>query len=164
MKQCFDVLEMFILYFIAGVVTWTILEYALHRFLFHLEPSPKYPMLVTFHFLLHGQHHKVPFDSGRLVFPPAVASILAVCYYIIIGFCLEVGKAQALFAGTVLGYVCYDLIHYYLHYGKPSFSYFKMLKVYHVKHHFEDKDRGFGISSPIWDMPFGTQLDLTNKE
>ncbi len=42
-----------------GYLLWTFVEYALHRFLFHLDPPPSSPFLTTFHFLLHGQHHKV---------------------------------------------------------------------------------------------------------
>ncbi|XP_033114068.1 dihydroceramide fatty acyl 2-hydroxylase FAH2-like isoform X1 [Anneissia japonica] len=159
-----EVLETFFFHFFAGILLWTILEYLLHRFLFHLEPSPKYPMSITFHFLLHGQHHKVPFDPGRLVFPPVPASLLALCFHLLISCVLPVAEAQALFAGTVFGYVCYDLIHYYLHYGKPSLSYFKMLKAYHINHHFEDNNKGYGISSPLWDLPFGTQPDLNTKK
>jgi len=42
-----------------GIPVWTLLEYMLHRFLFHLEPKDNTPWLITLHFFLHGQHHKV---------------------------------------------------------------------------------------------------------
>lgn len=41
------------------------LEYMLHRFLFHSVPSSYWG--ITAHFLLHGCHHKLPADHGRLV-------------------------------------------------------------------------------------------------
>ena len=41
-----------------GVPVWTLVEYVLHRFLFHLDPKES-PVLITLHFFLHGQHHKV---------------------------------------------------------------------------------------------------------
>lgn len=43
-----------------GVLFWTLIEYSLHRFIFHLDPPPKSPAWITFHFLMHGLHHKVP--------------------------------------------------------------------------------------------------------
>ena len=42
-----------------GVLFWTFLEYSLHRFVFHLDPPPTSRAWITFHFILHGQHHKV---------------------------------------------------------------------------------------------------------
>lgn len=45
--------------FILGVLMWTLVEYGLHRFVFHLSPPDNSPFLITAHFLLHGQHHKV---------------------------------------------------------------------------------------------------------
>lgn len=49
--------------FVAGVVVWTILEYVLHRFLFHVDDYlPDHPVFLTLHFLLHGIHHYLPMD------------------------------------------------------------------------------------------------------
>lgn len=49
--------------FFLGNFIWTILEYAMHRFLFHLDDLvPDYPVFLTLHFLLHGIHHYMPMD------------------------------------------------------------------------------------------------------
>ncbi len=45
-------------------------------------------------------------------------------------------------AGTCVGYVTYDLIHYYLHHGNPTMPYFKRLRSYHVNHHFVNQEHG----------------------
>ena len=42
-----------------GVLFWTLLEYCMHRFVFHLDPPPPSHAWITFHFIIHGQHHKV---------------------------------------------------------------------------------------------------------
>lgn len=48
--------------------------------------------------------------------------------------------------GLVIGYVGYDLTHYYLHYGSPKKGgYFDRLRSYHVRHHFESPDLGMQI-------------------
>jgi 4-hydroxysphinganine ceramide fatty acyl 2-hydroxylase len=53
------VLSVFLSLFILGCVLWSLVEYALHRFLFHRLPPANSPFWITFHFFLHGQHHKV---------------------------------------------------------------------------------------------------------
>ncbi|MBA0627357.1 hypothetical protein Godav_004881 [Gossypium davidsonii] len=67
---------------VVGSFIWTFLEYCFHRFLFHIETKSYWAN--TFHYLIHGCHHKHPMDGLRLVIPPAEAAILAimVCIYI----------------------------------------------------------------------------------
>ncbi|XP_002739791.2 fatty acid 2-hydroxylase-like, partial [Saccoglossus kowalevskii] len=48
----------FSLVFLLGLLLWTLIEYCLHRFLFHLVPPSSSPTLMRIHFLLHGIHHK----------------------------------------------------------------------------------------------------------
>mgnify|MGYP001796005180 CR=1 FL=1 len=50
---------LFCLLFLCGVAVWSFIEYCLHRFLFHINPPDDSPFWITFHFFLHGQHHKV---------------------------------------------------------------------------------------------------------
>ncbi|XP_037033236.1 dihydroceramide fatty acyl 2-hydroxylase FAH2 isoform X1 [Bradysia coprophila] len=147
-----------LLSFIAGIALWTILEYSLHRWVFHLNAENGGVFLCTFHFLLHGLHHKVPFDPYRLVFPPVPATILATLFYQPLPLLASCPKI--VLAGGLVGYLCYDMIHYYIHYGSPTFNYMYMLKRYHYQHHFVHHDAGFGISSPIWDVVFGTKIFL----
>lgn len=53
--------------FALGILFWTLLEYSLHRFLFHLDDMlPDHPVALLFHFTLHGIHHHMPMD--RLAF------------------------------------------------------------------------------------------------
>lgn len=151
-------LTMYPVLFLIGVLMWTLDEYVVHRWLFHMRPPANSKFLITAHFLLHGQHHKSPMDKKRLVFPPAPATVLGVLIYYLYISLAPSAVAQVMFAGTIVGYMGYDLIHYYLHHGTPFLTYFQDLKTYHVKHHFKDQQRGFGISSKLWDYPFGTLI------
>lgn len=45
--------------FVLGLFLWSLVEYVLHRFLFHMKPPSNSYYLITLHFVLHGQHHKV---------------------------------------------------------------------------------------------------------
>lgn len=139
---------------LSGIFTWTLIEYSLHRFLFHIKTESYWTN--TAHYLLHGCHHKHPMDGLRLVFPPAAAAILCFPFWGLVKLIVGATKAPAYFGGGLLGYVMYDCIHYYLHHGNPSINQAKHLKRYHMNHHFRIQTMGFGITSSLWDVIFGT--------
>ncbi|XP_020707180.2 fatty acid 2-hydroxylase [Athalia rosae] len=146
-----------------GILLWTLLEYTLHRKLFHMKPSPHSKTLITLHFLMHGLHHKAPFDSQRLVFPPVPAVFLAIVIYTIYKIIFPIILINFIIAGIMIGYLCYDMTHYYLHYGSPkAHTYMYTMKRYHNYHHFSHHDEGFGISNRLWDYVFGTMITLRN--
>ncbi|KAJ8936620.1 hypothetical protein NQ314_012235 [Rhamnusium bicolor] len=144
-----------------GLLLWTLVEYSLHRWVFHMEPSGHSKIMIYLHFAIHGLHHKVPFDSRRLVFPPFPAAIISFILYKIISLIFPESTRILVWAGGMIGYVIYDMIHFYLHHGAPKEnSYFYHLKRYHNQHHFAHHDNGFGISSMFWDNIFGTAISL----
>ncbi|XP_023811708.1 fatty acid 2-hydroxylase [Oryzias latipes] len=149
----------FPVFFLMGWFLWSFIEYCIHRFVFHMKPPAHNYYLITLHFLLHGQHHKSPFDGARLVFPPGLASIVVGVFYMTLHQLLPDIIGLSVFVGGLCGYVVYDMIHYYLHYGSPKKgSYLYDLKAYHVKHHFEHQRSGFGITTTFWDHPFNTVI------
>ena len=138
-----------------GYVCWTLTEYWMHRTVFHLEPE--HPVGQRLHFLIHGVHHEHPNDPRRLVMPPSASLPLAVLFAG--AFLLIAGTPRffGLFAGFVLGYLVYDELHYALHHMTPRGRLGRWLRELHMRHHFQDDTRGFGISAPYWDRVFGTQ-------
>ncbi|XP_023934754.2 fatty acid 2-hydroxylase [Bicyclus anynana] len=143
-----------------GFFLWTLLEYSLHRWVFHHDPGASVT-LIQIHFLIHGMHHKVPFDGLRQVFPPIPALLLASMLYL---------PASMLFVhplikltGALSGYLVYDMIHYYVHHGAPrDGTYLYAMKRYHSNHHFQNHDKAFGISSKLWDHIFKTFVQVKN--
>ncbi|KAI6218084.1 Fatty acid 2-hydroxylase [Aphelenchoides besseyi] len=143
--------------FFVGALAWTLLEYTLHRTVFHWKPDCKSYNQITLHFLLHGLHHKTPMDGDRLVFPPVPALLIIGFFYAIYKTLLPDPLFCCFASGKLFGYICYDLSHYYLHHGSPEpHSNMHYRKVYHHNHHFKDHDQGFGISTVLWDHVFGT--------
>ncbi|GAA0160500.1 hydroxylase [Lithospermum erythrorhizon] len=147
---------------LTGILAWTLLEYSLHRFIFHIKATSYWAC--TFHYLIHGCHHKHPMDSLRLVFPPAATAILLPPLWGLTRLLAPEHISYALLGGGLLGYVMYDCTHYYIHHGKPSTGEFHHLKRYHMNHHFKIQDKGFGITSTFWDKVFGTLPPASNKK
>lgn len=148
-------------FIIIGIIIWTLVEYCLHRWIFHMNPTGKSRIKIYIHFAIHGLHHKVPFDNGRLVFPPAPAAVLAFIGHHIYATILPTHILYLVIGGTILGYVIYDMIHFYLHHGSPAEgTYLYDMKRYHNQHHFTYHNAGFGISSSGWDSLFGTIIKM----
>jgi 4-hydroxysphinganine ceramide fatty acyl 2-hydroxylase len=142
-----------VLWFGLGLAIWTLLEYVIHRYAFHYEPTSRIGK--QFHFIVHGVHHDYPNDGKRLVMPPAVSIPLAIVFYGLFFF-LFGHAAPAIWAGLVGGYVCYDSIHYAIHHFPMKSGVLNRLKQHHLRHHYHDDHLGFGVSSPLWDYIFGT--------
>jgi sterol desaturase/sphingolipid hydroxylase (fatty acid hydroxylase superfamily) len=139
---------------VAGYALWTLFEYWLHRIVFHFEPEEG--LGARMHWIIHGVHHDHPNDPLRLVMPPAVSIPLGALVFGVLYLVFGGRYSPALGAGFFTGYLAYDMTHYYLHHFRPRGRLGRMLRERHMRHHFQDETRGFGISAPYWDDIFGT--------
>lgn len=147
-----------IAWFLYGIFHWTITEYVLHRFLFHIDDKlPGNGWVFGLHFLIHGIHHAFPQDPGRLVFPIFNALVVGLMKMF---FLLAIFGSPAGFfvlGGWGVSYILYDLFHYYSHHSRASL--FDEMRRYHMRHHHKNPSRGFGVTSKLWDYVFGTVLE-----
>ena len=137
-----------------GYALWTLFEYWLHRIVFHFEPQEGFG--ARLHWIIHGVHHDHPNDPLRLVMPPSVSMPLGAIVFGILYLLLGARYAPGLGAGFFTGYLVYDMLHYYLHHRHPKNRLGRLLRERHMRHHFQDDTRGFGISAPYWDEVFRT--------
>ena len=142
--------------FFVGLFAWTLTEYFVHRFVFHF--TPKGAFLEWVHFTFHGVHHDYPNDSNRLVMPPAMSMPLGVIFYYLFKYFLGTAMVAPFFVGMVFGYLCYDMLHYAIHHANFKGRYWNELKAHHLKHHFKDPESGYGVSSKVWDIIWGTNF------
>ncbi len=157
----------------SGWAMWTVLEYVLHRWVFHLDhwwgPSPHALLGLRniLHFILHGIHHKYPNDPNRVITPVAMTAILAFPIYAWLRLFLPYWMLDPLFAGAFAGYLLYDYTHYSYHISPNppppeiyrQFSntrWFRFMKQRHLRHHFKDDESTFGVSVAFTDHLFGT--------
>lgn len=134
-------------YFSAGVVTWTLLEYWLHRIVFHrLVPFRK----------LHDLHHSLP--TAKIGTPTWVTAIL-ICGGILLPLWWEVtfNLASGLTAGLAAGYLWYVTVHHAVHHWRTrAGSYLHAAKRRHAKHHHALYQCYFGVTTSLWDKVFQT--------
>jgi sterol desaturase/sphingolipid hydroxylase (fatty acid hydroxylase superfamily) len=144
-----------LLAWIAGLLGFSLFEYLLHRFIFHRRfPDSRAGRIEAF--LTHGYHHAYPEDPDRLVMPPLGSVPLAVIF--VTGYIAMLGRPLGLaaFAGTAVGYVIYDTAHFILHHWRPRTPVGLWMRRYHLLHHHAGEPARFGVSSPLWDVVFGT--------
>lgn len=142
--------------FLFGIIVWTFTEYTLHRFVFHYEPTSEWGKKL--HFIVHGVHHDYPKDSKRLVMPPAVSIPLALLFFWIYKKLFGEVNIYPFYSGFLVGYLFYDMTHYAVHHFNMHNKFWLAIKNHHMKHHYQDSKRGFGVSQPIWDYLFGTSF------
>ncbi len=146
--------------FLIGLFIWTLAEYNVHRFVFHFPPrTPAQERII---YLFHGIHHHQPQCKTRLVMPPVVSIPMAAVFYglftLVLGTLLHRPEwVRPMVAGFTIGYLTYDLIHYATHHFPMRGGIGRYLKRYHMMHHYKTPDRRFGVSSPLWDIVYGTK-------
>jgi len=144
--------------FLFGNLFWTFIEYAMHRFLFHIDDYlPEHQFALLLHFLLHGIHHYLPMDRLRLVMPPILFAALSAPFLKLAHALFPANLAKGVIAGSYTFYILYDCMHYAMHHTKMP-QYLKQMKVYHLQHHWKNYELGFGVTSKLWDHVFGTTL------
>ncbi|UZR94902.1 sterol desaturase family protein [Chondrinema litorale] len=139
--------------FISAILFFTLVEYIMHRHVFHMLPTNKLKKDIAYNF--HGVHHEYPKDKSRLVMPPVVSITLAAILFFGIRFVIG-DYVYAFLPGFLTGYASYLAVHYIVHAYRPPKNIFKVLWVHHGIHHYKENDRAFGVSSPLWDYIFRT--------
>lgn len=142
--------------FLIGVISFTWVEYNVHRYLFHMPTYTKLRSKIQY--VVHGVHHEFPKDKDRLAMPPllsvTIATILLLLFRLILG-----DLVFSFLPGFIVGYAGYLSVHYVVHVYQPPKNFFKLLWVNHGTHHYKNGDLIFGVSSPLWDYIYGTMKD-----
>ncbi|MEO7120576.1 MAG: sterol desaturase family protein [Ginsengibacter sp.] len=149
------------LIFFSGILFWTFFEYIIHRFVFHLVAEN--PRTKRIAYLMHGNHHEFPRDRHRL-FMPALPSLVISAIVFLIIYLLMQENTFAFFPGFMLGYLLYASMHYAIHAWSPPFKWMKPIWRNHHLHHYKNDEKGFGVSSHIWDKIFKTAFDLKKEK
>jgi sterol desaturase/sphingolipid hydroxylase (fatty acid hydroxylase superfamily) len=152
--------------FFSGMFFWTLFEYIMHRFVFHMIASSDRARKIVY--VLHGNHHEYPRDKERLFMPPVpsiiLASIIFTAMYFVAGFWRASHYIYSFFPGFMLGYLIYGTMHYAIHAWNPPYKWMKPLWRNHHLHHYKNEEQGFGVSTTLWDRVFKTMFDLSKEK
>ncbi len=141
------------LLFFVGLLSFTLLEYIMHRFIFHL--NPKNEKQEKFTYTVHGVHHDYPKDKDRLAMPMPLSLTICIGFFFLFKLFMGINVFGFL-PGFFMGYAIYLGIHYMIHAFQPPKNFWKIFWVHHGIHHYKNPRNAFGVSSPFWDVIFGT--------
>jgi sterol desaturase/sphingolipid hydroxylase (fatty acid hydroxylase superfamily) len=149
-----------VLTYLGAILFWSLFEYIAHRYIFHLTSDSPFWQRVGY--TMHGNHHHYPRDRQRLFMPPVPSLLISGALFgIFYGVMLD--NAFVFFPGFISGYLAYASMHYAIHAWAPPFKWMKPLWRNHHLHHYKDEEFGFGVSSTLWDMVFGTMFNLEKE-
>ncbi len=132
-----------------GLVSWTAIEYLLHRFVLHgLAPFKRW----------HEEHHRRP---AALICAPTIlsASLVLVLVFLPVLAIGGIWNACALTLGLLGGYLIYAITHHGIHHWPAKSAWLKRRKRWHALHHLDaGRLGGFGVTSAFWDHVFGSAV------
>ncbi len=135
---------------VSGLFGWTLLEYIIHYPLGHL---PKGKTLVSSE---HLKHHKdILYFSPRPLKIRGAVPVLAIVG-LVAGYLAGVPFAVGFLLSVAAGWVTYEVLHQSIHVNGPRNWYSRWASKHHLYHHFMKPNRNHGVTTPLWDIIFGT--------
>jgi sterol desaturase/sphingolipid hydroxylase (fatty acid hydroxylase superfamily) len=135
---------------LAGMFVWTFAEYALHHWVFHRLK------LKTLGRQEHLTHHSQSgyFTPNHLKFKMSALGFTVV--YLVTRLIIDVAQAEVFTLSLALSYAWYERVHRNHHTQAPKGWYGAWLRKHHFIHHFHDARVNHGVTTPFWDVVFGT--------
>jgi sterol desaturase/sphingolipid hydroxylase (fatty acid hydroxylase superfamily) len=138
----------FVLLLTTGWLTWTFIEYFLHRFWMHNHFRNVNSKLYE----LHMNHHKHP---REIKVNEVHRTLLLLIGLFLTYFAIVWNNYFTLFLGFYFGGTLYSFLHIMLHKRWGRYIFPNVQKA-HIHHHGKYPDKGFSFSTIIWDWMFGT--------
>jgi sterol desaturase/sphingolipid hydroxylase (fatty acid hydroxylase superfamily) len=137
-----------------GAVGWTLVEYVLHRFVFHGASATRLGAKE------HRQHH-AQVDYFAPWWQKALAALAVTAVMLPLAIVTKGATIGLSFTAGFIGmYLLYEVLHRRAHTRPPTGPYGRWRRRNHFAHHFVDPRRGQGVTTPIWDRVFGTRLPV----
>lgn len=130
---------------LAGLATWSLVEYAMHRLVFHgIEPFQR----------MHGEHHRRP---QALIATPTALSLAMIAGLFWLPATVLAGRwfGSAATLGLTAGYFLYGVMHHALHHSRTRSAWMNGCKRLHAIHH-RSPQVNYGVTMTGWDRVFHT--------
>lgn len=142
---------------LAGIGAWSFTEYVIHRWFMHAELGPAIASRG------HLDHHRHP-TRRPLASPLSLMMTLLVGLGVLcpVGAWLATAVGAPWFTGALVGlsgiatYLVYERVHFRAHFRPARTRYARWQQRRHLQHHASSGTTNFGVTSPLWDLVFGT--------
>ena len=138
--------------FLAGVFSWTFLEYALHNWNGHKMKGR------TSFSRLHLAHHTDPRFFAPASYKLASAVPVVGGSGLLLGWLLGVAAGVSFALGLGSMYLAYEVTHRRTHTHPPRGPWSRWTRKSHLLHHFHSPNTNHGVTSPLWDFVFRTYV------
>lgn len=136
---------------VCGVLAWSLAEYLLHRFLGHDKRTWPNPFATE-----HTRHHSQG-DYFAPTYKKAVAALATVAVTAPLAVRLLGPQHGATISGAFVAmYLIYEWQHRRAHTHAGIGPYGAFVRRHHFHHHFGNPKSNHGVTSPLWDVVFGT--------
>jgi sterol desaturase/sphingolipid hydroxylase (fatty acid hydroxylase superfamily) len=137
-------------FILLGFASWTLLEYFVHRVLYHNVPFFKEQ---------HDAHHAAP--RAFIGAPPVIGILLIFLITFVPAATASRLAADGLTIGMLAGYMAYMFLHHISHHWPPlpASSCLFQLRRHHALHHYHRLEGNYGITTVFWDYVFRTTLE-----
>lgn len=130
--------------FVAGLLSWTLLEYVIHGWMAHLHN--------TFVTPIHAIHHRDPYAVFAIkTWLPSVAMLV-----LLLGW-FGAAPGVVFYCGLLCGFVAYEIIHYRIHFASHLMAFEHGLRDHHLVHHLRRPRMCLGVVTSFWDKVLGTE-------
>jgi sterol desaturase/sphingolipid hydroxylase (fatty acid hydroxylase superfamily) len=142
----------FLAFAAVGLFSWTLSEFLLHRYLYHLWPS----------FLSEGHalHHEKP--RALIGVPWYLTTIAIILLYELLALVFRPSSTGVVMGFNWLGYIFYCIAHHGSHHFRLKRGWLGKMKRHHLIHH-GHPEYNWGFTTPLWDYVFGTHYDRRKR-
>lgn len=134
---------------------WSLVEYIIHRWYFHLVPKNEKIRAITGSF--HLYHHENPDDLEVINSGWVTGSVGVIFHFSVFRFLFGASTLQSLYLilALLVVYYAYEWVHYLVHQRIFKNPLMRYLQNFHLTHHIRPKCN-YGQITPIWDYVLGT--------
>jgi len=138
-----------------GLFSWSLFEYVMHRFIFHYDARSRLGRKFLYH--AHVSHHENPTGksqfSASLIMGLPIGAAYWPSAWVVTGSWVA---ASWMFIGLAAGFFSYKWVHFQCHHRRSRWRLLRYLRHYHLLHHYKTPELRFGVTSPLFDLVFGT--------
>lgn len=143
--------------FVSGACAWTLMEYGLHFWVFHLLRGR------TLGGREHLHHHADPTYFSPTWLKVAFAVPVLGAIFGLGALVLPLVWMAPFTIGLGAAWAGYELFHYQAHVSAPSTRLGARLRKHHFHHHFVAPMKNHGVTTQLWDRALGTLVPATER-